>query len=85
MELHGELAAALDEERGGEAVHVVAVRPPSDLGADRVFRVTLAVSDSHERTVDLPVPLAMGYLADEEAAVDEWKRWVLDQVGQLGL
>ncbi len=31
--------------------------------------------DSGDRIVELPVPLAMGYLADEEAAVDEFKVW----------
>lgn len=84
LELHGELEAALADEGAGVA-RVLAVRPPPDLGADRVFHITLALPGSRDHTVDLPVALAMGYLADEEAAVDEWKTWVVELVGRLGL
>lgn len=85
LELHGELEAALEDEGAGERARVLAVRPPPDLGADRAFHVTLALPGSPDRTVDLPAALAMGYLADEEAAVDEWKTWVVELVGRLGL
>jgi hypothetical protein len=33
---------------------------------------------------DLPTGLAMAYLADEEAAVDEWKSWVAGLRACLG-
>ncbi len=32
----------------------------------------------------LPTTLAMGYLADAESAVDEWKHWVRDLHEELG-
>jgi hypothetical protein len=85
LELQGELESALEDESAGAVIRVLAVRPPPDLGADRVFRVILALPGSRDWTVDLPVPLAMGYLADEEAAVNEWKGWVLELVARLGL
>jgi hypothetical protein len=85
VELQGELEAALEDEGAGADARVLAVRPPPDLGADRVFRIMLALPGSRDQTVDLPVPLAMGYLADEEAAVNEWKSWVVELVERLGL
>lgn len=72
-----ELETALqDEEIGLSGAHVRSVTAPADLGADRTFRIVIAMPGSPDHNVRLPVPLAMGYLADEEAAVDEWKTWV---------
>ncbi len=57
-------------------IGVQAVHPPGDLGPDTCFHVTLS-SESHlSLEVELPTNLALGYLADEEAAVDEWRLWV---------
>ncbi|NIR45688.1 MAG: hypothetical protein GWN99_14910 [Gemmatimonadetes bacterium] len=74
--LHDEIAASLDDE--GEAssrLAVVSVEPPAHLGPDTHFTVTVE-RESVRRRMELPTGLAMAYLADEEAAVDEWKSWV---------
>lgn len=83
-ELRGELEAALDDSgmapRGARVAEVAA---PRDLGADRVFRIAVLDAKARTHTAMLPVPLAMGYLADEEAAVDEWKAWVAELSARL--
>ncbi len=74
-----ELTEALAEAVAhGSDLVVRHVSAPPDLGADRHFEITLSSRRDPRRTlrVDLPASLAMGYLADEEAAVDEWRRWV---------
>jgi hypothetical protein len=74
--LRGELEDALARpgDRPARAV-ALTILPPADLAPDTSFRVR-ACLDPHTVEVDLPTGLAMGYLADEEAAVDEWKHWV---------
>ncbi len=62
---------------------VRAVRPPADLAPDSLFVIELRRADGEPLQIELPVPLAAGYLADEEAAVDEWKRWVEELAGRL--
>jgi hypothetical protein len=62
-----------DLSGGAPAVTVLAVLPPDNLGADTSFRVRLRAADGRRVEADLPSGLVMGYLADEEAAVDEWK------------
>lgn len=75
----GELQATLDDpETGLTRAQVRSVAAPADLGADRTFLITLSIPGSRDHVAELPVPLAIGYLADEEAAVDEWKGWVAD-------
>ena len=76
-----EVAVALREEIEmglgdlGVEVRVVAVEAPADLGADGCFRVRLETEAGLiER--ELPSGLAVAYLADEEAAVDEFKLWL---------
>lgn len=74
--LCGEIEAALAAVGGSaSAVQLRSVEPPVDLGADRCFRVVIESRDGRV-AVDLPAGLAMAYLADEEAAVDEFKTWV---------
>lgn len=76
--LREELEDALAEGTAGPATAcTLAVQPPPDLAPDTCFQVRASLGP---RTVesDLPTGLAMAYLADEEAAVDEWKRWVAD-------
>ena len=82
-ELRGELEASLADSLG-EARHlrVRQIRPPSDLGVDRAFVVLLEGDDGRQREFSLPAGLATAYLADEEAAVDEWRAWV-DTVSEV--
>jgi hypothetical protein len=56
-------------------VRACAVEAPSDLGADLCFRIRLEMGEGLMEC-ELPAGLAMAYLADEEAAVDEFKRWL---------
>ncbi len=74
--LRDELEAALTDLAGESSTHRVAhVLPPEDLSADTCFRITL-LSEAGSAELELSTRLAMGYLADEEAAVDEWRHWV---------
>jgi hypothetical protein len=83
--LQAELQQALADlsESAGEA-HIRDVRPPPDLGPGTAFRVS-AASGSCRVELELPSGLAVAYLADEEAAVDEWKHWVAALVERLGM
>ena len=77
--LREELDEALADLAGSnELASVLAVQPPAQIGPDSSCRV--AVRAGKARTVEamLPSNLAIGYLADEEAAVDEWRHWVND-------
>jgi hypothetical protein len=58
------------------AVRVESVTPPPDLEAGTSFRVRLSPAVGPQVDVDLPSNLAIGYLADEEAAVDEFRLWL---------
>lgn len=62
----------------------VAVHPPADTGPDSRFRFAFRLTDDATVEIDLPASLAVGYLADEEAAVDEWKLWVHRVAARLG-
>jgi len=74
--LHEELDDALAELSHGEATaYSLAVRPPADLAADTAFRIRVSRGPLVLETA-MSTGLAVAYLADEEAAVDEWKRWV---------
>jgi hypothetical protein len=68
--------ALADLSHGQAAPRLLAVRPPPDLGPSTAFEITL-LSGSRRYETTLATGLAMAYLADEEAAVDEWKRWVM--------
>jgi hypothetical protein len=75
--LREEIADALADLGGPAAAACLrAVRPPRDLGPDGCFQIT-ASAGPRPLDFELPSGLAMAYLADEEAAVDEWKRWIV--------
>lgn len=71
-------AAFLELADVGRPPQVHAVHPPQDLGADRDFLITISAGEADPLEIALPAGLALGYLADEEAAVDEWHHWVSD-------
>jgi hypothetical protein len=69
--------AFIDLGGEGHGVRITAVGPPPDLGPDTAFELTIdRGADASPVVIELPTSLAMGYLADEEAAVDEWRHWV---------
>jgi hypothetical protein len=77
--LREEIEAALAEAPAPRG-RLRSVEPPADLGADTCFRITLEARGAG-LVVELPTGLAMAYLADEEAAVDEFKKWLADLSG----
>jgi hypothetical protein len=82
--LREELDEALADLGGsGARASVLAVQPPAQLGPDSSFRVAVRASRARTVEVMLPSNLAIGYLADEEAAVDEWRHWVGELWKQL--
>ena len=76
LEILEELEEALSDLDGSEGLHVRDVQPPDDLAPDTFFVVTVSGADGKPTAIELPTSLAIGYLADEEAAVDEWRLWV---------
>lgn len=81
--LREELEEALAEAIGVKPVAVIGIAAPPDLGPDRSFIISLRFGRGAPLEIALPVPLAAGYLADEESAVDEWKRWVAELAVRL--
>ena len=72
-----ELVEALaDLSDDAAAARVESVTPPPRLEAGASFRVRLAPASGPGFETDLPANLAIGYLADEEAAVDEFRHWL---------
>ncbi len=81
--LRGELEDALAHPGDGPARAVaLTILPPADLAPDTAFLVRASLG-RQTLEVDLPTGLAIGYLADEEAAVDEWKSWVAALLARL--
>lgn len=80
LEIKEELAEALADTALSERWSVIDVVPPTLLDADSHLSVILATTDgAADGTIAemaLPSSLAIGYLADEEAAVDEWRLWI---------
>lgn len=75
--LQEELELALADLHGeGSQPSIRAVHPPDQLEAGTSFRVCARTSTAQSVEVELPTNLAIGYLADEEAAVNEWRDWV---------
>ena len=71
--LREEIEAALADS--GLEVRVGSIEAPADLAPDTCFRVQFEMGrGTVER--ELPTGLAIAYLADEEAAVDEFKGWL---------
>jgi hypothetical protein len=82
-EIRTSIASALEDYADLAAVPVD-VRVDEVLG-DGPERLRVRVrAGSAEAEGDLPLALASAYLADEEAAVDEFKRWMRDLFSQLG-
>jgi hypothetical protein len=74
--LREELEDALADPGEGPAKAIaLTVLPPIDLAPDTSFRIRASLGP-HTVETNLPTGLAIAYLADEEAAVDEWKSWV---------
>jgi len=78
-----ELAEALSDLEPTQPLQVLDVVPPALLDAETSLSITIA--DTAGKLVELALPssLAIGYLADEEAAVDEWRIWVQVIVSRL--
>lgn len=75
--LQAELGEALaSSAETSAAARIEAVTPPPDLGPDREFLIDAVRSDGERLRFRLPASLVAAYLADEEAAVDEWRRRV---------
>jgi len=72
-----ELAEALSDLcDDAQTASVESVTPPATLEPGACFRVKLSLAPGRTLDVDLPANLAIGYLADEEAAVDEFRHWL---------
>jgi hypothetical protein len=80
-----ELAVALTDLEPPRHLQVVDIIPPDLLDAETFLSVVIA--DSRGKTAELALPssLAIGYLADEEAAVDEWRIWVQEIAARLSV
>lgn len=82
--LKEELEAALAGADGGTAPFpVVSVEAPEEIRADTCFRITIRPAEGPAVPVELPTNLAVAYLADEEAAVDEWRLWLHELIERL--
>jgi hypothetical protein len=82
--LREELEECFADLTGWPATAAVVLRPPQQLRADESFQVSVRLAGAGSVESELPVNLALGYLADEEAAVDEWRLWVHELVERLG-
>ncbi|HEX9638376.1 MAG TPA: hypothetical protein VGB99_12620 [Acidobacteriota bacterium] len=49
--------------------------PERGAAAGEAFRISIAQADRRTLEAELPCGLALGYLGDEENAVDVWKSW----------
>jgi hypothetical protein len=78
LDIEEELAEALADLELSRHVSVVAIVPPDRVDADSSLYVTLADENGKTAKIALSSSLAVAYLADEEAAVDEWRLWVQD-------
>ena len=78
-----ELAEALCDLELTQSPQVLDVVPPALLDAETSLSITIADTAGKLVELELPSSLAIGYLADEEAAVDEWRIWVQEIVSRL--
>lgn len=76
LNVKDELVEAIADLELSRPLSVVDVVPPPRLDADTYLSVILATADGTAEQIALPSSLAVGYLADEEAAVDEWRLWI---------
>jgi hypothetical protein len=80
-----ELAVALTDLEPPQHLQVVDIIPPDLLDAETFLSVVIADSRGKTAELTLPSSLALGYLADEEAAVDEWRIWVQEIAARLSV
>ncbi len=78
-----DLADALTDLELPERLQVLDITPPDLLDAETFLYVTIAGIGGKTAKLALPSSLAIGYLADEEAAVDEWRLWIRESVARL--
>lgn len=78
-QLKEEFALAVEDEPAlAEAGwRCVQVTSPEDLGPDRVFYMRLRRGEE-AREEAMSAGQVVAYFADEEAAVDAWKRWLFE-------
>lgn len=82
-EIQAALEAALEDYAiGGNPIAIRVWEPEPGEAPGRSFLVTVKAGGRELRD-ELPVGLASAYLADEEAAVDEFKRWVAEWIARL--
>lgn len=78
-----ELEDAFADLQLPQPLEVLDIVPPRLLDAESVLSVVIAQRAGPVVHLGLPSSLAIGYLADEEAAVDEWRLWVHDIVARF--
>ena len=83
QQIKEELADALTDIELPQSLQVLDITPPDLLDAETSLCVTIAGIGGKTAELALPSSLAIGYLADEEAAVDEWRLWVLEIVARF--
>ena len=75
-----ELELAIEDDPRLEGWRCAQVLPPEDLAPDQAF--VLELHRGEQRQIErLSAGQVAAYFADEEAAVDTWKRW-LDELAQ---
>ena len=75
-----ELSGLLGEQWGGE---VTVVAPSGGMVAGSAFQVAISRPPDRPLALELPCGLAIGYLGDEENAVDAWKSWTEELAKRL--
>ncbi|MGD8698323.1 MAG: hypothetical protein PVJ43_03470 [Gemmatimonadales bacterium] len=81
--MRGELADAFADLELPKPLEVLDIVPPHLIDAESVLSVVIAQKGGPIVHLALPSSLAFGYLADEEAAVDEWRLWIHDIVARF--
>jgi hypothetical protein len=78
------LAEELSDLMGGEWDGQVSISsPPEGAVAGAAFAVAVRRQGWSDLKVELPCGLAIGYLGDEENAVDAWKGWTEELARRL--
>lgn len=85
LSLQEEIELTLTELASGNARASVFVLPPPELTPGSHFTISVETPDAAPVVRELSTNLALGYLADEEAAVDEWRLWLVPIVECLTL
>ncbi len=83
--IHEELEEALGDADPQVDIRVELVEAAEDGAPNTCFLIRLCFPSRGTRaTIQLPSTLALGFLADEEAAVDEWRHWVHNLLERFG-